>query len=315
MEFVLRPARMENAQAVVDLCNADEGRFRGAATHDLASRKQFWQRTEFSIQDDTQVAELEDGSLAAYAVVQDHPNDPTVEAAVWVDPTLVSAGIERSMLDWIESRAAGKRHTPPAAESITIKLPSEDVARAQQLTERGFKLVRHFVRMRVDLDSPPAPATFPEGITARSIDPAQDLPMPSTVHQESFQAHWGHVPRSLEQDIGFYQRWFADDPNLDPNLWFLAFEGAEPVGHCLGTAHWPGEEDLAYVFTLGVRPDWRARGIGKALLQHAFRAYYEADRARIELDVDADNTTGALRLYGSVGMHPKWQKDLYEFKL
>ena len=141
------------------------------------------------------------------------------------------------------------------------------------------------------------------------------MPPLSIVCQEAFHEHWGHVPRTLEDDVVRYEQWLADDPNLDLSFWHLAFDGAEPVGACLGTAHWPGKEELAYVFTLGVRPDWRGRGIGKALLQHAFHTFYQANRRSIELDVDAENSTGALRLYTSVGMTPKWQKDLYELAL
>jgi ribosomal protein S18 acetylase RimI-like enzyme len=123
------------------------------------------------------------------------------------------------------------------------------------------------------------------------------------------------VERTRDDDIARYRQWLDDDPQLDPNLWHLAVEDETVIGACLGTAHWPGEEALAYIFTLGVRPPWRGRGIGRALLQHAFRAFYLADRPSVELDVDAANMTGALRLYEGVGMTSKWQKDFYELEL
>ena len=314
MEFFLRPARMEDAQAVVDLCNADEGRFRGAATHDLASRKQFWKRTEFSIEDDTQVIELEDGSLAAYAVVQDRPNDPKVLGQIWLDPQLSDPMIESQLLDWLEARAPNKRYDPQA-NALVQRIPAEDQARALCLAERNYKLVRHFIRMRIDHGESPPPAVFPRGISVRAFRRADDLPLVSMVHQESFRGHWGFVERSREDDIARYRQWLADDPNLEDKHWHLAIEGDEAVGVCQGTAHWPGDEKLAYIFAFGVRPDWRGRGIGKALLQHTFHTFYQDDRPNIELDVDADNTTGALRVYESAGMHAKWQKDLYELGL
>jgi ribosomal protein S18 acetylase RimI-like enzyme len=54
---------------------------------------------------------------------------------------------------------------------------------------------------------------------------------------------------------------------------------------------------------LGVRKPWRKRGLGKALLVHAFREFRDRGYDRATLGVDSENPTGATRLYESVGMH------------
>jgi GNAT superfamily N-acetyltransferase len=48
--------------------------------------------------------------------------------------------------------------------------------------------------------------------------------------------------------------------------------------------------------------DWRGRGLGRALLLHAFAEFFELRKKIVRLHVDADNPTGAVRLYESVGM-------------
>ena len=52
-----------------------------------------------------------------------------------------------------------------------------------------------------------------------------------------------------------------------------------------------------------MRKPWRRRGLGETLLRAAFRELYLRGRRRVGLGVDAENVTGALRLYERVGMH------------
>jgi ribosomal protein S18 acetylase RimI-like enzyme len=64
-----------------------------------------------------------------------------------------------------------------------------------------------------------------------------------------------------------------------------------------------------------VRRPWRRRGLAEALLHRSFAELYARGKRRVGLGVDADNVTGALRLYERVGMRAVrrygiWQKDL-----
>jgi ribosomal protein S18 acetylase RimI-like enzyme len=92
----------------------------------------------------------------------------------------------------------------------------------------------------------------------------------------------------------------SNDPQFDPSLWFLVRDGDEiaAINRCEGGRHGGG-----YVGLLGVRKPWRKRGLGKALLLHAFREFRDRGYDRATLGVDSENPTGATRLYESVGMH------------
>jgi ribosomal protein S18 acetylase RimI-like enzyme len=61
-----------------------------------------------------------------------------------------------------------------------------------------------------------------------------------------------------------------------------------------------------------VRRPWRKRGLGLALLRVAFREFHGRGYHKVGLGVDAENMTGALRLYEKAGMHVIRQFDLYE---
>ena len=67
--------------------------------------------------------------------------------------------------------------------------------------------------------------------------------------------------------------------------------------------------------TFPVAPVWRAwrkRGLGLALLRHAFCELYQRGKHKTALGVDAENLTGALRLYENAGMHIHQTFDRFE---
>ena len=56
-------------------------------------------------------------------------------------------------------------------------------------------------------------------------------------------------------------------------------------------------------------------GYWAGLLRHAFGEYYRRGYKGVALGVDAENLTGALRLYKKAGMYVHRQFDLYEKEL
>jgi ribosomal protein S18 acetylase RimI-like enzyme len=60
---------------------------------------------------------------------------------------------------------------------------------------------------------------------------------------------------------------------------------------------------MGWVDGLCVRRPWRKRGLGLALLLHSYGMFHERGKLRVGLGVDAENITGALRLYEKAGMH------------
>jgi ribosomal protein S18 acetylase RimI-like enzyme len=72
---------------------------------------------------------------------------------------------------------------------------------------------------------------------------------------------------------------------------------------------------MGWVGTLGVRREWRKCGIGMALLRHSFNEFYRRGKRKVGLGVDAQNLTGALRLYENAGMHVHQAFDQYEKEL
>ena len=81
----------------------------------------------------------------------------------------------------------------------------------------------------------------------------------------------------------------------------LAEENGEPVGVAICERGIEGDEHTGWIHVLAVRRPWRG-GLGSALLRASFAALMSAGLRRAMLGVDAENTTGAVRLYERAGM-------------
>ena len=102
-----------------------------------------------------------------------------------------------------------------------------------------------------------------------------------------------------------------DDPEFDPTLWPIAWDGDEVAGFSLNRYRM----GIGWIRTLGVRRPWRKRGLGEALLLHSFGEFYRRGTKTIGLGVDAQNPTGATRLYQKAGMYAASEFVTYEKEL
>jgi len=173
--------------------------------------------------------------------------------------------------------------------------------------EAGFRLVRHSLRMLIDLDGEVAEPSWPEGIVVRAFEPGLDDEAVYAAHLESFADHWEFTTIPYDE----WRHWMFRPP-FDPSIWFLACDGDEMAGLCLCRPEETGEPDMGWVSVLGVRPRWRRRGLALALLRHAFAEFHRRGKAKLGLGVDAENTTGAVRLYERAGMRIVRQYDIVE---
>jgi len=70
-----------------------------------------------------------------------------------------------------------------------------------------------------------------------------------------------------------------------------------------------------YVCDLGVRPRWRGRRLGECLLTRSLTMLRDRGLPYVALDVDTENTSGAIGLYTKVGMQQRpsftiWSRSL-----
>jgi ribosomal protein S18 acetylase RimI-like enzyme len=144
----------------------------------------------------------------------------------------------------------------------------------------------------------------------------QDLTLPRgeddaalvTAYRDAFRDHYGYLEQPFETELERWRHW-TREPDFDPSLWLLATDGGEVRGFCCSYPESHGDQEAGLVDEFGVRPTWRKRGIGRALLLECFRALRAQGLKAAELTVDSDNKSDALALYASVGMTVVSQND------
>ena len=100
---------------------------------------------------------------------------------------------------------------------------------------------------------------------------------------------------------------------FDPSLFLVVWDGDEIAAASVNYAKRLG--DWGFIATLGVRPAWRRRGLGLALLHESFRRFAERGETTAALGVDSENPTGAAHLYERAGMRVLWRADVWRKEL
>ena len=287
----LREPTREDASAIAELLNAHSEALFGepvltaAQVRDWFALPEIWMR----------LAEA-DGRPVGYV-------DVSEEAGRWnIDLRALDVDAARFLL-------AASCELPGPDAVVRGFAPQEDAAATEAFREGGFEIVRHSFQMRVELDAEPAPPVFPEGVEVRPMRDGEEERI-HAAHMSAFADHWEFHEQTFEQ----WRIWHRDRASFDPELWYLALGGDEIAGFALCAPAHSGEPDFGWVEVLGVRPPWRRRGLGEALLRHSFRELYARGFPRIGLGVDAENTTGAVRLYERVGMHVVRRSDTWELR-
>jgi mycothiol synthase len=245
------------------------------------------------------------GALSAYAWVTRSENSHQVELDLYVHPDHDDA-LGDEVIAFLEDRARSLVSEAGYDEPWMGTGAYRQDSRTRAWLERaGFDGRTTFTRMRIDLDTP-VPEPAPEVVIRRVTD-EPDLRTAHRIDEESFVAHYGHVPTSFE-------RWRAKLTTQGPDFAqvYLAELDGEPVGVLVGTRQFEAEGDNAgYVRTLGVLPGARGAGVATALLRDYFARCQRDGRSGVLLHVDVANVTGALRLYESVGMRPILEIDAW----
>jgi mycothiol synthase len=318
--YFFRPATMDDLVPVADLLNAWSQHYLGIRQFDAADLGREWREPDFNLETSTRVAVTEHGQIVAYYEVWDQ-NNPPVRIHLWgrVHPSHENRGLGSVLIEWAVERARQALPRAPESARVTLGVGALAIHTAahQLLEDHGFSLVRHYLRMVIDLHEPPAEPLWPEGITVRSLVRGQDERRVVQAVRDSFRDHWGWSETDFEEE---YRRWrnhIAGNPEFDPGLWFLAEEQGQVAGVSLCWKKRTGEDDLGWVGTLGVLRPWRRRGLGLALLQHSFAALYQLGQRKVGLGVDAYSLTGATRLYEKAGMRsdPMHQIAYFELEL
>ena len=215
-------------------------------------------------------------------------------------PTCTDAGLESCSRLELE-RVASHR----GARRIQNGVYEADAAARRLLESIGYRSVRVFRELRIELDAPPPAPRWPDGLQVVAFDPERDGRAFHAAQQEAFADHWEYSPRDFES----WSKSHLLSERFDPALWCVVRAGGEIAAGTICTADTYGGGFVQILFT---RRPWRKQGIGSALLADAFRRLWECGERSVGLGVDAASDTGAFRLYERAGMTPVLAWVMYE---
>ncbi len=240
-----------------------------------------------------------DGKLVGYLDVYAEDSGRFPADIRTLDPEVAAALLA-------ESETIGRERN---ATVVRAFVQGEDPILREVLAANGWKPIRHSFQMRIELDGDLPEPEWPDGLSPRNLRPGEEERV-YEANMDAFADHWEFERISFEE-------WseFALTHSFDPSLWWLVDDGDELAAHSLNSWHFSGDPQFGWIGSLGVRKPWRRRGLATALLLHSFRDFRERGATRVGLGVDGENTTGAVHLYESVGMHVARRNDTYEKKL
>lgn len=223
---------------------------------------------------------------------------------IWVRPEVRRRGLGRSLLAWAEARArtsivGGEGGPPDVVHEIGGWGDSEVAGHARLAASHGYRVVRYFYDMRRPVADPIPEAPLPAGLEVRPVRP-EDHRRIWDADIEAFADHW-EAGKRVAEDV---ENWFTA-PWLDTSLWQVAWDGDEVAGSVFTSINREENERLgtriAWLDHVSVRRPWRQRGLAAALIGATLQLLRTRDADVAALGVDAENPTGALRLYEKMG--------------
>jgi ribosomal protein S18 acetylase RimI-like enzyme len=225
----------------------------------------------------------------------------------YVVPAYRRRGIGRNLLDFVETRQMEiSSHlietgqlTPSAPRYYLNVVAEKELAKESLLKHAGYLAIRlEYDMVRPDMENIPDLALL-AGLEVRPVLPEHYRPI-FDASNEAFRDHWCYFVEPEES----YQKMLVD-PNFDPSLWRVAWDGEQIAGMVLSFINKAENEEFnrkrGYTENICVLRPWRKQGLAQALIALSLKALKEHGMDHAALGVDAENISGATHLYEKMG--------------
>lgn len=231
------------------------------------------------------------------------PDEQGFRTSFQVHPDWRGQGVEDLILARLEARAR-ERIGEARSENVYLGTGTrEPDVQARRAAERaGMREIRRFWLMtRDNLDELSRPQ-FPTGLVARPFRLGEDDEPSRLAVNDAFSEHFGYTEETPE-----VWNHFIHSPRFRPDLSVVVQDtnSGQIAGYSLNMVN-PYEHARlgsrrGWVEILGVRRAYRRQGLGEATLIQGMLHMRDAGMDHAALGCDAENTTGATRLYFRVG--------------
>ena len=237
--------------------------------------------------------------LVAGAALQAWPPMTEVVCPIIVDLALSpgdrSAAIDALIVALEDAARARLTDADPSLERVFgLSVPTRDTGLREHVRGLGWTLLRTYFELAIDLTEGSLPEIeWPEGMTMRTFGEAAVVEPTIAVMTDAFADHHGDGPPP-----DTWRHMLTAEVVL-PDASYLLDDADGPVGGLVSSDFGDGE---GYIGPIGVRRRGRGKGAASAMLRRSFHDLAAAGFSTAKLDVDGENTTGALGLYERAGM-------------
>lgn len=315
-QYIIRPATLGDAYDVTRLVNICSQDLYGKDELEVGELMNDWQMEEVNLQQDS-ILLFEDDELIAYAdlvgLVPPYVRYPLMAR---VHPDHKGHGYGWLINRWAMGRVTESLERAPQGTRVflTSLVHERDQEARQLLEDLGGKMERISWLMERELKGEVQNGDLQEGYSLRVAKPEEYYEF-FKIQQEAFRDHWGYIEVPDKEGFTHFLERYTKDPNYQPELFFVAEYHGQIAGILSATASSSYGEDYGWISALGVLPEHRRKGLGKALLLHAFQEMQLFGSRMVGLGVDSQNLTGATGLYEQAGMYIASKFFRYELPL
>ena len=296
---------------IIECSKTADGIERSGTVDDI--RREYKHLTNCDPYQDVLFAEV-DGQPIAYSRLFWHRLDEGIRVYIaygFMLPEWRRKGIGTAMLLSNEARmreiAAG--HPDDGPRYFQTWATETEISTHALVKSQGYKPIRYGFEMRRDLSEPFPRAPMPEGLEVRPVEESQIRTI-FEASNEAFRDHWGYRESTWEE----FQGWM-DDPTFTPEIWKIAWDGDQVAGIVMNIVSEKENEEYrrkrGYTENISVGRPWRKRGLAKSLILQSMQMFKEMGFTETALGVDAENTSGTLHLYKSLGYKVTKQDTVY----
>jgi mycothiol synthase len=220
----------------------------------------------------------------------------------WLRQEFRHSGYWQSMVreNEIRMREIAEEHPPVPRRFFQAWASDNQVDWISTLESTGYRAVRHFNNMLYRLDEVPR-HPLPAGVEVRPVKP-EHMHDIWKAQRDLNDGLFENVAEDWLEDK--YPAWL-ENPSHTPQLWQVAWDGDRLAGLVLARIDPEENEERkrkrGYTEHIYVRPDWRGRGLARALIARSLQDLKEKGMQDAELGVDAENESGAFELYQRMG--------------
>jgi mycothiol synthase len=224
-----------------------------------------------------------------------------------VHPAHRGKGISEKLVERATERAGTLN-----VKKVQANIPQDDKRGKRLFAKMGFRFVRRFLELRLDLSKARLSEVVPDDYPCRPMKAGEDEKL-TKLQNRSFLETWGFNPNTPEE-ISYR----IHHPKAAMKDIIFCMDNTEPIGYCWAKIdHGKGavtKEKRGRINMLGVDPNYRGKGVGRKVLIVGLTQLRSRDVRFVDLTVDSDNRP-ARGLYQSLGFKERtsslwYQKDL-----